>query len=1579
MGDTVGDQSVTTRCANCGTLRDPSDRCPKCGNTPEVLHAEIRRINKAISDMKQRDVQLGSDLKKNSQQLQAAMHQRNLLTNAERERQQKAAPKQRPWSRRPNQSTTAPPGPLPPTRGVPKQPRPPGTTRVAPLAEEQPETSPRLIQNVLLALGPLLLAVTAVIFAVFEQQSGAAPAARLSVLGLVTVGLLIFPSVLVRRGLSATAESLAVVGLALLPVDGWMIAQLPGIEGSMAQTTLFGIIFAVSTAVAFLFHQATALTSARYAMVGFSQPILPLLAYEFVHSPTAWAVVLAIVAAQNAFIARALELFHRPTPTPVTRSNHWLWEISWVLHGLAIGSAAVYALAGLLRAADIGGVSRAALALLLVTGVGVFGALMLRRHPLSEPAAGALTLAVIGSGAWVAVGAIPEQAVLVVSVVVFATGLAVRGLPVESRRGPQLASAAAVTILGVFVVVDVVRAALAPIVAAMPMWKADLVAWHTNLASRTDADWQLVVTVGLLTAAAALALPPTFRREAAVTGALFTALAAPASLGLGWVATIVLLTGAAVALLAVGIGLGSVGVGQSGEGWAVTTDHAATAHMIASVLAGAAALAVALAKPWSTAGVLAIFTVAGVLLAQAQKRLSDLPETVKLGDTATGAAAFAAPGAVCTGLLTLFPGVQTSAALTAGFLAASATLALVAVRLVAHRRIGTPLAIGTGLGALVITGAAFGVDDADLLDAGVGALLLVAAVLLALAPSIDEGRRADRMLDGADIAAAAVTAAAIGSLARAAELYSSQLWLVMAAAAVLVVALGIRMLPEGWRRGPATGAGLAGGVLGLVAGYPALAGGIQAITAPGELWGAALPENAATVPFGWQAPAALLLLAVAAMVALPRPRNYDAAAAAVVLATVGAPAAFGWPWGATIILGLAIATCYAVAATVAVDVRAGYARLAVAVIVALHALAASLAMMWTTAAALAVIGLVSAAVAGLAASIAKMSVVEGGLPPSHLDVVGGTGVLAALLTAPAAVAVYVASTGSPADAAYTATILSIAAGMAILAFWRQPMAPYLGWATVGVALASTIVAIFALLSGRPAGVYAAAAVLLVVLAELLRASVKPLLQDRPARESSRRAWRSSLDPYQGRLWPTHPGSMAAAGAAAPALIAIGSLAPALRAALITPYDNLNAIWQGPPPPLEFKVDGTGVLTALLLTIAAALAAVGFGGGLTRAVSVVVPGIALTILITPVSLGMDWPASAMAAMLVFAVCMLSVALTEPPVLDESTSGVRALRIAVLVIGLIGGGAGLAGALATPGMTIFTFAGAAGVGLAAALGGRQQRARIVGWLGGALAAELLVLCVSLRIGAEPEWAAFAVLAVGTALIAAAALLPRFTRPESVAEASAMEWSGYAAGVIAIALAVESPVHVAGLLAAFGAVLGMTATRPGRTDQQRRTLFWAAAACAIAAWWLMLRSNDVAFEFIEVYSVPFALLALWVGLIELKQRPQLGSWAAYGPALVAGFGPTVVMALANEGPIWREILLLVAGIAVLIFGSQKQQQAPVTIGSIVLTITAFHALTLVDWTWLAVGITGVVLVFLGASSERRRRAMDRYNRYR
>ncbi len=1563
MSEEVKRTKLTAPCPHCGTLRDPTLRCPKCGHQPDVLGDELARVNKAISDMKQRDIQLMAEVKKNAQTMQAALHQRNLLISTEAERQKKGAPKQRPWSRR---TPTAPPSPpVPPPPIPPKQRRPRQTIQVEPHLE--PEASPRLVQNVLLALAPLMLGITAVIFALIDLRDNVNPGTRLTVLGLVTVLLLVAPPILVQRGLFSTAESLATVGLGLLPVDGYVIAQLDTFQGGGGQTTVYGVIFAVTTAIAFVYHHYTGLTSARYMFVLASQPVLFLLAYEHVKGPAGWALVFALIAAQNALITRGLELYHRPTPTPTIRTTHWLWELTWILHGLAIGTALVYAIAALLTGHDLAATTRAAFTLLLVAAVGVLGSFMLRTRPLGDLASGLLTLAVIASAARVALIAIPQNAILVIAFVVFATSLAVRALPAEARRGPQLASTVALGVVSLFVVGEALRAAVAPLRASLPMWTANVEGYQALVAQHsTGASWRLVITIALITAAAFLALPPAFRRESAVAGAALTVLAMPASFHLGWVASLWLLTLSAVAFLFF---------------WTPITARAATAQAIAFVVVALGAIGVGLARQWSTAGVLAAITVAGAAVVLLHRARPVPPEAIRITDTAAGAAAFAAPGAMATGLLTLMPTVSTSVALTVGYLTASATLALVAVRLVAHRRIGVPLAIGTGLGALVITGAAFGMDGAEGIDAGVGALLLAAAILLALAPSIDEGMRADRVLDGADVAAAAVTVAVVASLARTAELLAPSQWLFQSAVAVLIVAIGVRALPAHWRRGPSVGAGIAGAIIGAIAGYYALAGGLRAVTTPGELFEARVPDVAPPTHYGWQVPAALIVLAVAAAVALPRPRNYDAAAAAIVLATLGAPAELGWPWWSPIVLGLAIATVYSIASTVAIDARAGYARLTVAIIVGLHALLASLVLLWTFAAALAVIALLTAVVAGVSSVVTRMSIADGVPPPSHLEVVGGTGLLGALLAGPAAVAAYAAHSEVDADAVLTVTVLTIFGTLGLLLLVSRYISAYLGWGTVGIALSSTAVAVAALILGRPAGVYAAAAVLFVVLAELLRANAAPPPVQQIQREErlpgGARRWRVGSELWSRRRWPVRPGSMAAAGAAAPAIIAVASLAPALRASLVTPHETMNRIWQGPPPPLPFPVDNTAVVTAILLTIAAAVAAIGFGGGMTRAVSVVVPGVALTILIMPVSLGMPWPASVMAGLVTFTLCMLSVALTFPPEQDESTSGTRAARIAVLLIGLVAGSAGLAGSLATPEMTIFTFAGAVGVGLIAALWGKVERARILGWLGGALAAQLLVLSVSLRVGAKPEWAAFAVLAVGAALIACASLLPRFTRPEALGEASAIEWAGYAAGVIAIMLALRSTAHVAALLVGWGAVLAMAATRAGRPEQQRRILFWIAAASEVVAWVLIMRSADVALP--EAYTIPFALLALAVGLIEIRQRPHLGSWTAYGPALVIAFGPTVVVVLAVETHPARVVGLLLGGIAVLIWGSQTQQRAPVAIGAAVTTIVAFHALTLVGTTWLAVGIAGIVLLIIGASSERRRRATERYNKFR
>ena len=118
------------------------------------------------------------------------------------------------------------------------------------------------------------------------------------------------------------------------------------------------------------------------------------------------------------------------------------------------------------------------------------------------------------------------------------------------------------------------------------------------------------------------------------------------------------------------------------------------------------------------------------------------------------------------------------------------------------------------------------------------------------------------------------------------------------------------------------------------------------------------------------------------------------------------------------------------------------------------------------------------------------------------------------------------------------------------------------------------------------------------------------------------------------------------------------------------------------------------------------------------------------------------------------------------------------------------------------------------------------------------QFFVLTVALVAGLTPAWAAFGVLAVGAALLLLEAALPRL-RPARSTAARRPRWSGAAtrSALLAGALAFDSPAHLAALLAAWGAVLGLAATRPGRTPDQRRNLFWLAVGFEIVGWWLFI----------------------------------------------------------------------------------------------------------------------------------------------
>ncbi|GAB1645158.1 SCO7613 C-terminal domain-containing membrane protein [Krasilnikovia sp. MM14-A1259] len=1307
-------------------------------------------------------------------------------------------------------------------------------------------------------------------------------------------------------------------------------------------------------------------------------------------------------------------------PSP---SVGWLRELTYALLWAAVAGALAYAGAALISANAVADAVRSGVVLVLAATVAAAAARLLDNVTARNIAGGVQTLAIIAACARIADVAAPPWMLAVAAAAVAITGATVRLMPEEVRRGPQLASAGALTLIGLFVAVDALRAALAPVQAARPVWNADTAGYAEAIARAAPAGWLLALSALLVTVAAAVALPADVRHEGAVAGIAVTALAVPASLGLPWAE-------APWPLILAAIGLGAAGL-------SARTRRIAIAHVAGAGVVGLFGAAAALSASWLTAAVLTALAGAGMMIAIGARQVPVDRFAWLVGDWASAAAALALPGAVVTAVLAMHdhgggpPATEavTVPALAVGFLAVAGTLTYAAVFQVARREISLPLTVGTGLGAVALALAAILAPGATPPDVWVGALLLTAAGLLFFAKSIDSGRRSDRMLDGPDIAAAAATVAICGALARVTALAFPNAPLVVAALVVLLVALGVRALPEDWRRGPVRGLGLAGAVVGAIAGWQALSAGVRVIAAPGPLWASDLSHHAAVPPAGaWQAPIALVLVGIAAAAALPHPLSYDVAAGCAALATIGAPACFGLPWWAPLLVGGAVALAYGIAAVAATDPRAALARAVVAAVVALHFVAVGLVRPWSTAIALAFVALIGLVVATLCRTDTALTATTLAFPadhsrmppaestgstapiadpgptdvadwpvagvadefalarddtgmPRHRAQIGGASTAAVLLAAPGMLAALTAEQSHSAPVVLTAALAASCLGLAVLALVAPWIPQYLPWATIGLVGGATITALVSFPTGYPTALYAATAALLGVLAELLRgATPAPGITVAPTNfwyeHGHRRPRWTSVRPsgLRGR-WLVDPATGAVAVALVPTLLALISLAPALVGALFDPMKQLNAIWQGPVAaltnPTQGNVDATGVLAAVLLTVAAALAATGFGGRPAESVPVVLPGLAITLLIAPIGLDAAWPASTTAALAVFTISMLGLALTPPPAPTQA-SMLRHTRTIVFVIGLLAGGAGLAGSLATQQLTLFTLGSAVGVGLVGAIVGRTAHARILGWLFAAVMAQFFVLTVALVAGLTPAWAAFGVLAVGAVLLILEATLPRLGRPESAREAATVEWSGYASALLAGALALNSPRHLAALLAAWGAVLGLAASRPGRTPGNRRTLFWLAVGFEIVGWWLFMTLADVALP--EAYTLPFAALALLVGVLEVRMRPELSSWAAYGPSLLAAFVPTTGIVLATDAGDLRELVLLLGGVVTLIIGSRMRQQAPVVVGAVVTAIAALHfAVTLVG-PWLVLVPLGVGLLFLGATNENRRRTQER-----
>ncbi len=1692
---------------------------------------ELARIEASIADLKIRDMAAAKERTNIAAKIQAAQFQRDILAHANQQAKAKRARRVR---RRPAEEFPPPPPPTgqadeppPPPGSHPvddRPPPPPGaqgsatgprpewaapgsahtgppgvatdgvtmlvddpppTERVGPpphrsftAAEHHhpPEASTQSVQNILLVLGALLIGVAAVVFAGVAVSN---PLARAAILAAATAIALVVAPGIAQRGLSSTAETVAGVGLAMLPLTLYTLHGSPLGGGPGVQVPLYlGVSFAITSVAAFLYATVTPLSAPRYATVIALQPVPLLLAYPMIQSAAGWAAALTVVALLDLFLLTTVirrgrlvprwplgrpvpadreglatadaahdagvtdyarrgeapdprpeslpeepdliihglaprrprwlptRIFPGPRPAgapaagsvplapPATPpSADWLRELTFALLCVASAGALLYSSVALLQAEVVPDVLRSGLILVLAAVTALAAAHLLDNLIARNIAGGVLVLSILGASARVADVVSPRWTLLVAAATVAVIGALIGLLPAVERPGPEIASAVALGLIGLVLTLDVLRAAFAPLQAARPVWNADTAGYAHKLAEAAGpSGWLLAFSALLLTIAAALALPRNLRHEGAVVGVALTALAVPASLGLRW-------SEAPWPLV-----LGSIGIGAAGL--AANTRRIAITHIAAAATVGLFGAGAALSAPWLTAAVLTALAGAGVMITVAARQIPIRLYAWLVGDWASGAAALALPGAVVTGALAVSdtgngpPATEsvTVPALAVGFLAVAATLSYAAVFQVARREVSIPLTAGTGLGAIALALAALLAPAATPPDVWVGSLLLVAAGLLFFAKSIDNGRRSDRVLDGPDIAAAAATVAICGALSRVFALAFPSAPLAVAGIVVLIVALGVAVLPDDWRRGPVRGLAVAGVVVGAIAGYLALAGAVRILALHGAVWNADLTQYPTTAePGAWQAPFALVVVAIAAAFAAPKPWSYVISAGCGALAAIGAPFALGLPWWSPLLVGGAVAVAYAMAAIAAIDPRAALCRAGAAAAVLLHAAGAGLARPWSTCLGLLLVVLIGALTAVMARTpVATLTadddegsdiVTEADLArddtgmPRHRAQIGGAATGAVLLALPGMLAALAADQGNTAQIVLTAALAGSSVSLAVLALIGRWIPQYLPWATVGLVLGATITAFASIPTPDPAALYAASAALLGVIAELMRGATPAPGITVPRRRSwtsgSRYAaprWTSTRPSGLSGRWLVDPATSAVVLALVPTALAIFSIGPALKAALIDPLQQIRHIWDGPvavlSQPSSGNVDATSVLAIVLLTGAAALAAIGFGGKASEAVPVILPGIAITLLIAPIALRMPYPTATSAALVVFTIAMLGLALTPPPAATHAPL-LRTTRNLVFAIGLLAGNAGLAGSLAQQSLTLFTLGSAVGVGLVAALAGKSRPARVLGWLFAAAMGQFFVLTLAIAAGVDRSWAAFGVLTVGAALLILEATVPRLGLPQFRAEATTVEWSGYTSAVLAGALAYDAPAHLAALLAAWGAVLGLAASRAGRSARQRRILFWVAVGFEIVGWWLFIALADVALP--EAYTLPFAAMALAVGIVESRTRTELSSWAAYGPALLAAFVPTIGIVLAGRGGDLREVLLLLGAVTTLIVGSVYRQQAPVVVGAVATAFAAIHfAVTLVG-PWLVLVPLGVILLVFGATNENRRRTRE------
>jgi hypothetical protein len=219
------------------------------------------------------------------------------------------------------------------------------------------------------------------------------------------------------------------------------------------------------------------------------------------------------------------------------------------------------------------------------------------------------------------------------------------------------------------------------------------------------------------------------------------------------------------------------------------------------------------------------------------------------------------------------------------------------------------------------------------------------------------------------------------------------------------------------------------------------------------------------------------------------------------------------------------------------------------------------------------------------------------------------------------------------------------------------------------------------------------------------------------------------------------------------------------------------------------------------------------------------------------------------------------------------------------------------------------------------------------------------------------------VGVAIAGGAVLGLGTLGRRSAPEGPALEVVGVLGLAFGAILGSESGETFATVLTVAAAALGAAALRRDRVGYARST-----ALVAVGAIWAWLAVANV--SVLEAYTLPGAAVMLGAGVVRRRAHHEVGSWAAYGPGLALALGPSLLVALGRGGTA-RPLGVIAASVACVLVGSRRRLRAPVTIGAVALLALAIDDLGPVAARvprWVMLGTIGLVMLWLGASAERR-----------